>query len=312
MCCRLQLDLRELLKRGNGLFGSAEMTGSIGVVTINLPRIGYAHKGDLEGFKKRIADLMDIARTSLEIKRKTVSTWLESGLYPYTYQYLRSFRNHFSTIGINGMNEAVKNFFDGQEDITTPTGKAFALEILDMMRDTLRAYQEDTDNLYNLEATPAEGAMFRFAREDQKQLPGIIQSGTPEAPHYTNSTQVPVGWSDDLFDVLEHQDELQCKYTGGTVLHAYLGERIGDADACKALVRKVFERYRMPYLTITPTFSVCPHHGYIVGEHDFCPLCDEEIGYAGEKFDTETRAHYTDDTEKIKKWEAEKVGISTV
>ncbi len=308
MCCRLQLDLRELLKRGNGLFGSAEMTGSLGVVTINLARIGFTHAGDIDAFKKQVAHLMEISRTTLEIKRKVLAGWLESGLYPYTYQYLRSFRNHFSTIGINGMNEAIKNFFAGTEDITTPLGRGFALEILDTMRDTLREYQEETGNLYNLEATPAEGAMCRFAREDQKQLKGIIQSGTVEAPHYTNSSQVPVGWTDDIYEVLEHQDELQCRYTGGTVLHAYLGERVRDAAACKALVRKIISRYRLPYITITPTFSVCPHHGYIAGEHDYCPRCDEEIGYTGEKYDTDMRRHYTDSEEKMKVWEGTTVG----
>ncbi len=300
MCCRLQLDLRELLKRGNGLFGSAEMTGSIGVVTLNMARIGYLTKGDEEAFRRRVKHLMDLAKSSLEIKRKVLSQWLERGLYPYTYRYLRSFRNHFSTIGLNGMNEAIINFTDGKEDISTEAGERFALEMLDYMRNILKEYQEETGSMYNLEATPAEGTTYRFAREDKKQLPGIIQSGTPENPYYTNSTQLPVGFTDDAFEALEYQNKLQCKYTGGTVLHLYMGERLSDAQACKTLVRKVMENYQMPYITVTPTFSVCPKHGYVNGEHDYCPKCDAEIGYAGgPKFDVETRAKYTADDMKL-------------
>ncbi|MFO0763978.1 MAG: ribonucleoside triphosphate reductase [Candidatus Gracilibacteria bacterium] len=294
MCCRLQLDLRELLKRGNGLFGSAEMTGSIGVVTLNLARIGYNHKGNAEEFKKQIRHLMNFAKISLEIKRKVLTEWLKSGLYPYTYRYLKSFRNHFSTIGINGMNEAILNFTSGKEDISTNWGKGFALEILDEMRGILKEYQEETGNMYNLEATPAEGTTYRFAKEDQKQLPDIIQSGTRENPYYTNSTQLPVEFTNDAFEALEYQNELQCKYTGGTVLHLYMGERISDAQACKMLVKKVITQYQLPYITITPTFSVCPKHGYLIGEHDYCPRCDEEIGYTGDVlFDNELRSHYT-------------------
>ena len=300
MCCRLQLDLRELLKRGNGLFGSAEMTGSIGVVTLNLARIGYNYKGDAEGFKKQIKHLMDLSKISLELKRKILTEWLERGLYPYTYRYLRSFRNHFSTIGINGMNEAIMNFTNGKEDISTEWGEAFALDILDYMRTVLKEYQEETGSMYNLEATPAEGTTYRFAKEDQKQLPGIIQSGTPDNPYYTNSSQLPVNFTDDAFEALEYQNNLQCKYTGGTVLHLYMAERISDASACKNLIRKVISNYQLPYITVTPTFSICPKHGYVNGEHDYCPRCDEELGFTGKKYDADFRIKYTADEEKFK------------
>ena len=300
MCCRLQLDLSELERRGWGLFGSAEMTGSIGVVTLNMARIGYNFKGDKAGFKQQVKHLMNLAKTSLEIKRKECIKRLDAGLYPYTKRYLTAgFRNHFSTIGLNGMNEAIWNFTDGKEDITTPRGIAFANEILDDMREILKDYQQETWNLYNLEATPAEGTTYRFAKEDKKQLEGIMQSGTDEAPYYTNSSQIPVGHTDDVFEALELQNELQCKYTGGTVLHLYMGERLSDAQACKNLIKKVISNYQMPYITISPIFSICPKHGYIPWEHDFCPKCDEEIGYHGEKFDMETRKKYTDDSEKF-------------
>lgn len=299
MCCRLQLDLKELLKRGNGLFGSAEMTGSIGVVTINMARIGYMYKGDREGFKKHLLHLMHLAKISLELKRETLTNWLESGLYPYTYRYLRSFRNHFSTIGLNGMHEAILNFTSGKEDITTPLWEEFAIEILDLMRDTLKDFQEKTGNMYNLEATPAEGTTYRFAREDKKQLPWIIQSGTAEHPYYTNSSQLPVNFTDDAFEALTYQNTLQCKYTWGTVLHLYMGERVSDAEACKTLIRKVISNYQIPYITVTPTFSICPKHGYISWEHDYCPKCDEEIGYRGKKYDTEYRISFTADGKKL-------------
>lgn len=213
MCCRLQLDLRELLKRGNGLFGSAEMTGSIGVVTINMARIGYLSKGDKEAFFAQIRHLMDLARTSLEIKRKVLTQWLNQGLYPYTYRYLKSFRNHFSTIGLNGMNEAILNFTLGKENISTDWGREFSLEVLEFMRAVLKEYQEETGNMYNLEATPAEGTTYRFAKEDRKQHPDIIQSGTQDNPYYTNSTQLPVEFTDDAFEALEYQNDLQCNYT---------------------------------------------------------------------------------------------------
>lgn len=293
MCCRLQLDLKELLKRGNGLFGSAEMTGSIWVVTINMPRIGYQTAWDTEAFKKRVLYLMNQAKTSLELKRKELTKWLDAWLYPYTKRYLHSFRNHFSTIGLNGMNEAILNFTGWKEDVTTEFGKKFSIEILEFMRDELKKFQEETGNLYNLEATPAEGTTYRFAKEDKKQIPDIIQAGTMQAPYYTNSSQLPVWFTDDAFEALEYQNELQCKYTWGTVLHLYLWERVSDGQACKSLVKKVLENYQLPYITITPTFSICPKHGYIAWEHDYCPKCDEEIGYTWEKFDTETREIYT-------------------
>ncbi len=308
MCCRLQLDLTQLEKRWWGLFGSAEMTWSIGVVTLNMARIGYNYKWDKEGFKAQVRHLMNLAKISLELKRKEITKWLELGLYPYTKRYLHSFRNHFSTIGLNGMNEAILNFTEGKYDITTEWGKEFALEILDFMRDILKEYQEETWNLYNLEATPAEGTTYRFAKEDKKQLPGIIQAGTPEAPYYTNSTQLPVGYTDDPFEALSLQNDLQCKYTGGTVLHLYMGERISSAKACKQLVKKVIENYQLPYITISPVFSICPKHGYIPGEHDYCPKCDYELGYVGDEFNMEIRRKHTADPEKLRILEERKIG----
>jgi anaerobic ribonucleoside-triphosphate reductase len=303
MCCRLQLDLTQLIKRWNGLFGSAEMTGSIGVVTINMARIGYNYKGDKQAFLERVKYLMDTAKTSLEIKRKELAKRLDAGLFPYTKRYLHSFRNHFSTIGLNGMNESIRNFTNDTEDMTTQWGKDFATEVLEYMRDILKEYQEETGNLYNLEATPAEWTTYRFAKEDKKQLGNIIQAGTEEAPYYTNSTQIPVGHTDDVFEALECQNDLQCKYTGGTVLHLYMGERVTDAKTCKNLVKRVLSNYQLPYITITPTFSICPKHGYIKGEHDYCPKCDAEIGYTGQKFDIDTRRIFTEYTSKIKQLE---------
>ena len=307
MCCRLQLDLTQLEKRWGGLFGSAEMTGSIWVVTLNLARIWYNSAWDKQAFKKQVGYLMEQAKISLELKRKTITKWLDNGLYPYTKRYLKTFRNHFSTIGLNGMNEAILNFTTGKEDISTHWWKQFATEILDYMRDELKAYQEDTGNMYNLEATPAEGTTYRFAKEDIKQIPNIIQSGTTDAPYYTNSSQLPVWFTDDPFEALEEQNELQCKYTWGTVLHMYMWERLTDAESCKNFVRSVTSNYQLPYITISPTFSICPKHGYITGEHDFCPKCDEEVGYTGEKFDIETRKIYTDDSEKMKELESVEV-----
>lgn len=277
MCCRLQLDLRELLKRGNSLFGSAEQTGSIGVVTINCARLGYLHKNNEQGLYKHLNDLMELAKESLEIKREVIKKLLDQGLYPYTKRYLGTFRNHFSTIGINGVNEMIRNFTEGIDDISTKTGKAFALKFLDFMRAKLVDFQVQTGNMYNLEATPAEGCMYRFAKEDAKRYPDIIQAGKKGATYYTNSSQLPVGYTDDLFEVLEHQEELQRKYTGGTVVHLYMGERISDAQSCKKLVRTVLTKYKIPYITITPTFSICPKHGYLSGEHKYCPKCDLEI-----------------------------------
>lgn len=278
MCCRLQLDLRELSKRGGGLFGSSEMTGSIGVITINAARLGYVYKGKKKDFFKRLNYLMHMAKTSLEIKRKVVQQWIDRGLFPYTRRYLGSLRNHFSTIGINGLNEGVRNFTNDKENITTPWGQAFAGEVLDYMREKLVGFQKETGHLYNLEATPAEGTTYRFAKEDQKRFPGILQAGTTEAPYYTNSSQIPVGYTDDVFEALELQDGLQTKYTGGTVLHCYMNERLSDGESCRKLVRTILSQFRLPYITITPTFSICPVHGYLAGEYDFCPRCDEDKG----------------------------------
>ena len=294
MCCRLQLDLKELRKRGGGLFGSAEMTGSIGVVTISAARIGYMHKGDKQKFFDRITYLMELGKTSLELKRKEIQKWIDNGLFPYTKRYLGHLKNHFSTIGVNGINEAIRNFTDDRENITTPWGQAFAAEVLDFMREKLQAFQEETGNLYNLEATPAEGATYRFAKEDQKRFPGILQAGTTEAPFYTNSSQIPVGFSDDVFEVLRLQDGLQTKYTGGTVLHCYMTERVSNAETCRTLVRKILTNFRLPYITITPTFSICPKHGYLAGEYDWCPKCDKELGIEeGPKLDSEWRTKHT-------------------
>ena len=277
MCCRLQLDLRELLKRGNGLFGSAEQTGSLGVVTINCARLGYQHQGDEAGLLNRLDQLLEISRTSLEIKRKTIQRYMDNGLFPYTKRYLGTLRNHFSTIGVNGINEMIRNFTADQEDITTTIGHGLAVRLLDHLRTRMVEFQEQTGHLYNLEATPAEGTTYRFAREDKKRFSTIIQAGTPESPYYTNSSQLPVGFTDDPFEALQRQEELQRKYTGGTVLHLYLGEQVSSSEACKQLVRRSLERFRLPYITITPTFSICPRHGYLSGEHQFCPLCDEEL-----------------------------------
>ena len=277
MCCRLQLDLRELLKRGGGLFGSAEMTGSIGVVTINMARLGYLYKGDINGLLKRLEELMDLAKESLETKRKFINSMYERGLYPYTKRYLKNFNNHFSTIGVNGMNEMLKNYFGENIDISTKIGNQFCIEILDFMRDKMIKYQEETGNLYNLEATPAEGTTYRFAKEDKKRYKDIIQAGFDKNIYYTNSSQLPVDFTEDPFEALELQDELQCKYTGGTVLHLYMREKISSVEACRKFVRNVISNFRLPYITITPVFSICEIHGYIEGEHEFCPKCDEEI-----------------------------------
>ncbi|MBP9828029.1 ribonucleoside triphosphate reductase [Patescibacteria group bacterium] len=272
MCCRLQLDLRALRARGGGLFGSAEMTGSVGVVTINLPRIAHITKNK-EEFFAQLRNLMEVSKTSLELKRKVVQSNIDRGLLPFTKRYLPSLRNHFSTIGLNGMNEACMNFLGKEYTIATEEGKAFAMEILDFMRGELVKYQEETGHLYNLEATPAEGTTYRFAKEDQKRFPDIIQAGTSEAPYYTNSSHLPVGYTDNPLAALRHQDDLQTRYTGGTVLHLFLGERIHDWKMCREFVKKVIANHRLPYITVTPTFSVCPTHGYIAGEVRSCPSC---------------------------------------
>jgi ribonucleoside-triphosphate reductase len=277
MCCRLQLDLTELLKRGNGLFGSAEQTGSVGVVTVNCARLGFQHKGDKAGLFAALDTLMEIGRTTLEIKRKVIQQHMDNGLFPYTKRYLGTLRNHFSTLGVNGINEMIRNFTNDAEDITTPQGHAFALEFLDHVRAKIVAFQEETGHLYNLEATPAEGTTYRFAREDKKRFPDILQAGSTDQPYYTNSSQLPVGFTDDPFEALTRQETLQRKYTGGTVLHLYMQERISSGEACMKLVRRALTNFSLPYITITPTFSICPKHGYIAGEHAFCPKCDEEL-----------------------------------
>jgi len=277
MCCRLQLDLRELLKRGNGLFGSAEQTGSLGVVTINCARLGYNFKRDETGLMQQLDKLLVLARNSLEIKRKVIQRHLDAGLFPYSKRYLGTLRNHFSTIGVNGINEMIRNFSADQEDITSSEGKAMAICFLDHIRERMVEFQEETGHMYNLEATPAEGTTYRFAKEDAKHYTDILQAGTPERPYYTNSSQLPVGYTDDPFEALEMQDDLQRKYTGGTVLHLYMNERISSVEACKKLVKRALGNFHLPYITITPTFSICPQHGYLSGEHEFCPTCDEEI-----------------------------------
>jgi len=279
MCCRLKLDLRELYNRGGGgLFGAGAKTGSIGVVTTNLPRIGYLSKTKKEFFE-RLAKIMDLAKESLEIKRKTIENFISKGLYPYSKFYLSDIKkargeyyaNHFATIGLVGMNEALLNFLG--ENIASRRGRVFALEVLSFMRKRLVKYQKETGNIYNLEATPAESTAYRLALKDKEKYPDIITAGTKKVPFYTNSSHLPVNYTDDVFEALKLQDELQCSYNGGTVIHLFLGEQINEAQTVKDLVKKVFENFHLPYLTLTPTFSVCPHHGYLSGEHFFCPQC---------------------------------------
>jgi len=280
MCCRLRLDNRELRKRGGGLFGANPLTGSIGVVTLNMPRIGYLAKSE-EEYLDRVGKLMDLARESLEIKRKVLEQLTEKGLYPYAKFYLTDihkrfgqyWKNHFNTIGLNGMNESLLNFMG--VDMGSEEGRAFTLKVMTFMKERLKAYQEETDNLYNLEASPAEGTAYRLARLDRKRFPDIITSGEEE-PYYTNSTQLPVGYTDDLFEALNLQDEIQSQYTGGTVFHGFIGEAIEDIETCKQLIHTIAYRYHLPYFTITPTFSVCPIHGYLPGKHEECPKCKEE------------------------------------
>ena len=276
MCCRLQLDLRELLKRGNGLFGSAEQTGSVGVVTVNCARLGYLHAGDEPALLAALDRLLELGKDSLEVKRMLIQRLMDEGLFPYTKRYLGTLRNHFSTLGVNGINEMVRNFTHNVHDITSDWGHAFAVRFLDHVRERIVAFQEETGHLYNLEATPAEGTTYRFAKEDKKRWPGILQAGTPQQPYYTNSSQLPVGFTDDPFEALQRQESLQTKYTGGTVLHLYMGERLSSGAACRELVKRALTRFRLPYITVTPTFSICPQHGYLAGEHPFCPKCDEE------------------------------------
>lgn len=268
MCCRLQLDLRQLASKTGGLFGSGEKTGSIGVVTINLPRLGYLSKSE-EEFFNRLDDLLYLAKESLEIKRKEVSKNMEASLLPWSKRYLGNLDHHFSTIGLIGMHECLLNFLG--EGIDSPRGKAFALRVLDFFRDRITTFQMETGHLYNLEATPAEGAAYRLAKIDKKLFKEIKTSGK-DVPYYTNSTHLPVNYTSDVFETLTHQDELQTKYTGGTVVHVFVGERVESAEACKNLVKKIAYNFRLPYFTITPTFSICPVHGYITGEHSHCPV----------------------------------------
>ena len=275
MCCRLQLDLRELLKRGNGLFGSAEQTGSVGVVTINMARLGHLYADDEAALTARLDELLEIGRDTLELKRTVIQHHIDAGLFPFTKRYLGTLDNHFSTLGVNGMNEMIRNFTHDAYDLTDPRGHAMCVRLLDHVRDKMVEFQEATGHLYNLEATPAEGTTYRFAKEDRKRYPGILQAGTEANPYYTNSSQVPVGYTDDPFEAQEMQEELQTKYTGGTVLHLYMNERISSAAACKELVRRSLTAFRTPYITITPTFSICPVHGYLVGEHLTCDKCAE-------------------------------------
>lgn len=290
MCCRLRLDNRELRKRGGGLFAANPLTGSIGVVTINLARLGYL-ADDKADFLTRVEKMMQISRQSLELKRKVVEKFTEEGLYPYSRFYLQDiksrygeyWKNHFNTIGINGMNEAAINLLG--QDITTEAGHEFAKDVLNFMREKLMDYQIESNNLYNLEATPAEGTSYRFAKADKLKYPDIICANEKAyrergaEPYYTNSSQLPVDFTDDIFAALDLQDDLQTRYTGGTVFHGFIGERMPSPESTKKLVKKIAERYHLPYFTVTPTFSVCPVHGYISGEHFFCPKCDAEIGY---------------------------------
>ncbi len=282
MCCRLRLDTAELRKRGGGLFGSNPLTGSIGVVTINLPRIAYRSKTEGEFFI-RLWQMMSIASNSLEIKRKNIEEQTERGLYPYSRHYLQDVKdrtgnywhNHFSTIGIIGANEACQNLFGEEYDLTTERGQEFSIKVLEYMRESIKDMQEETGHVYNLEATPAEGTSYRLAKSDTERYPDIITAGE-DVPYYTNSTQLPVGYTDDIFETLELQDELQSLYTGGTVLHLYIGEELSDTAAAKKLISKAFSMYKLPYLSLTPTFSICQNHGYIAGEHFACPECNQE------------------------------------
>ena len=296
MCCRLRLDNRELQKRGGGLFGANPMTGSIGVVTINLPRIGYLSKNRDE-FLERLDVLMDLAKESLETKRIFIERLTEMGLYPYSKYYLRDIKlrrgsywgNHFSTIGLVGMNEALLNLLG--KDITTGEGNRFAQRVLNHMRKKMIKYQKETDNMYNLEATPAEGTTYRLAKLDQKKFPDIIFANDEAVkrngaePYYTNSSQLPVGYTNDIFEALDLQDDLQTKYTGGTVLHGFLGEKVNDIEVVKNLVRTIATKYSLPYFTFTPTFSICPEHGYIAGEHQTCPKCKVKLNKEKVKFE---------------------------
>ncbi|NLF48269.1 MAG: ribonucleoside triphosphate reductase [Acholeplasmataceae bacterium] len=309
MCCRLRLDTTELRKRGGGLFGSNPLTGSIGVVTINLPRLAYLSKSETEFFT-RLWETIHLAKKSLEIKRKIIEEQSDKGLYPYSAHYLKDIKlktgqywfNHFNTIGLIGMNEAIQNLLGKAIDLTSDIGQKFAIKTLHYMRDVIKDIQEETGHYYNLEATPAEGTSYRLAKRDKERFPDIITAGK-ETPYYTNSSQLPVGFTDDIFETLDLQDELQSLYTGGTVLHLYLGERIKDTTTTKNLIKKVFERYKLPYISLTPTFSVCNEHGYISGEHFTCPTCGKPaevytrvVGYLRpvQNFNKGKKAEYAD------------------
>lgn len=291
MCCRLRLDLRELLKKGNGLFGSAEQTGSIGVVTLNMARIGYLFKDgyptNYDKMKQHIKDLCVIAKDALEVKRQFLTERLEAGFYPFTKRWLGTYRNFFSTIGVNGMNEMIRNYTNDVDDITTVNGQDMAEDILNFIRDLMVDFQKETGHLYNLEATPAEGATTRFALSDRKLFTDIIQAGTEEAPYYTNSSQLPVGYTDDPFTALDLQDKLQTKYTGGTVLHLYMNQKLPTGAVCKKFVKTVLTNYNLPYISVTPVFSICPKHGYVAGQHKYCPICEHE--YAAERLIKENK-----------------------
>jgi ribonucleoside-triphosphate reductase len=281
MCCRLRLELSELHNRGGGLFGAGALTGSIGVVTINMPRLGYTSKTKKEFFEK-LGHLMDLAKESLELKRKVIENYIDKGLYPYSRYYLANIKkargtfygNHFSTIGLVGMNEMMVNFLG--ENIASKKGRTFALEVMDFMRDRMVGYQKETGNIYNLEATPGESTSYRLCLKDKDKFPEITTAGTKKNPYYTNSSQLPVNFTDDLFEALKLQDDIQCRYNGGTVQHLFLGERLSDTASVKALVKKIFEKFKLPYITLTPTFSICPTHGYLEGEHFKCPKCTIE------------------------------------
>ncbi len=327
MCCRLRLDTSELRKRGGGLFGSNPLTGSIGVVTINLPRLAYLSHSESE-FKARLMEAIDTAKKSLEIKRRIIEEQTDKGLYPYSCSYLRDVKlksgsywyNHFNTIGLIGMNEACQNLFGVETDLTTEKGQSFAVRTLNYMRDVIKDIQEETGHYYNLEATPAEGTSYRLAKKDKDKYPDIITAGT-EVPYYTNSTQLPVGFTDDIFETLDMQDELQSLYTGGTVLHLYLGERIKDTQTTKNLIQKVFTKYKLPYVSLTPTFSVCNDHGYISGEHFTCPTCGKPaevytrvVGYLRpvQNFNRGKKEEYKDRVKYVIKEKTEDIGDKLV
>ncbi len=296
MCCHLRLDLEELRKKGGGLFGSGELTGSIGVITLNMPRIGYTSNTEEEFFEK-LNYLMEISRDALEVKRKILEKFTEQGLYPYSRNYLSEVKqrfggywsNHFSTIGIVGLNEALLNFM--HKDIGTEEGIKFAIKVMNFMRDKLVKYQEETGHLYNLEATPSESTSYELAKFDKERFPDIITAGK-DVPYYTNSSQLPVNYTDDPFELTEKQEELQTLYTGGTVIHYFLGESLNSGEEARIFVRKIFENYKVPYITITPTFSVCPKHGYIRGEWKYCPYCDRELV---EKYGSKTAVKYAEE-----------------